>query len=256
MVSPLMRWSQALVLFFLVLLSAGVGKAWHGVRDGFRLDRCNSLKALSGFHASTPSPEVARALTQPFRYLAAGRQCYAFESADGQYVLKLPRTDRCRKTPEATEFFARSVALALETLANETGLEAVTWSGSVTLIDRLGRSHRLAPRSVYLVQPKKQMLFESLEAALAMGDRERALEMLDALLALLSSLNEKGVACKDLSFARNVGYDGRNASCIDVGMFCLKTEWSGSSLTQLRAWLQRKDSEVLRLFDEKVKRLG
>ena len=217
-------------LVLLILFCAGVGKAWHGARQGFRLDRCQ----LTPFEwvGTEPTELEAQALSLPFRFLAAGRQCYAFESADGQYVLKIPRTDvfRARLWRGAGDrlmrkvHFSRSVELARSVLQEETHLSIVRSPGSVTLIDALGRKSRFSCVT-WLLQKKVLLLSEQLRAARAKGDAAQSEQLVHAFDELLERITEKGMVCKDLSFKHNIGYDGRGASFVDIGAFCPREEW-------------------------------
>src|SRR5579872_5769568 len=48
--------------------------------------------------------DTKKILSQPFHYLGRGRQCFAFASEDGKYVLKCIRTDKF-KAPFWTHIF-------------------------------------------------------------------------------------------------------------------------------------------------------
>src|SRR5689334_8295443 len=90
--------------FLLVSGSALVGKGWHLAKDGFNVNRTHSVcwKPGEAVFRAGASP-LDGALQQPYTYLGRGHQCYAFGSADGKYVVKLPRYDRYRLS-----FFLRS----------------------------------------------------------------------------------------------------------------------------------------------------
>lgn len=85
------RWGIGAVFFLIVALVV-----YHGTHkeDGFCLSRVQSdyqedfpwkLPPLE----SSQKLEVERALSQNYRYLSKGSQCYAFVSEDGRYILKL-----------------------------------------------------------------------------------------------------------------------------------------------------------------------
>src|SRR5690554_3870630 len=78
------------VILVLLLISAGVGKGLYSVKDGFSSRRIQSLPYLAD---ENWDEETQEALKQTFHYIGRGRQCFAFASSDGKYVLKLPRTD-------------------------------------------------------------------------------------------------------------------------------------------------------------------
>jgi hypothetical protein len=250
---------KLLAFTLLLLFCAGVGQGWHAARGGLRFDRC-ALNALPSFEGQEPSPEQSQALSQPFRFLAAGRQCYAFESADGKYVLKLPRTDVYRTLPwrsakdkqSRKAYFFRSIDLSLGVLNNETHLEAVRWAHPVTLTDRLGRTRHIS-HATWLLQRKASPLFRQLQEALRAQDGAAARRMVQAFAALLSRLQEKNVVCKDLLFVPNIGYDGETASFIDVGSFCPRELWPHPMTAHIRPWLSAQAPELLDLFDQELK---
>ena len=78
----------------MVLMILGVGKGWHWIKDGFSIQR--TAFPLAPIQESLVDEETRAALQQTYDYLGRGHQCYAFQSADGRYVLKLPRADRYR----------------------------------------------------------------------------------------------------------------------------------------------------------------
>ncbi|HEY4255520.1 MAG TPA: hypothetical protein VGM34_04160, partial [Chlamydiales bacterium] len=245
-----MELRKLFALLFLFLFCAAVGKSWHLARGGFRFDRCVSDPAFI-FLGQEPSLEQSQALSQPFRYLAAGRQSYVFESADGKYVLKLPRTDIYRAAPwrEAGDrqfrkaSVSKSIELSLGLLHAETKLQAIAWPHPVTLIDRLGRQ-RSWSRSVWLLQPKTLTLSQQIERALRAGDSASARHAVQSFAALLSRIQKKGVVCKDLSFTSNIGYDGKEAFFIDTGAFRPKEAWPHPMTSHIRLWLQAADSQL------------
>ena len=137
-----MHMSKILIPFFgLILLSVFAGEALYLLKDGFSPRRIHSLEyAVS----EDWNEEAQQALTQSYRYIGRGRQCFAFTSEDGKYVLKFPRTD-IYKTPfwaralpvhayrarleinhrTREEFIVSSFRISLNELKRQTGLLAM-----------------------------------------------------------------------------------------------------------------------------------
>ncbi len=72
--------------FFILSIALGLSAIAHLRTDGFALHRIQAPLPNASLAPLPPSAE--QALSQPFHYLGKGRQCFVFESADGQYVLK------------------------------------------------------------------------------------------------------------------------------------------------------------------------
>ena len=132
---------KGLILLGLLFLSLGIGKGIYFLKDGFSFRRIHSLKRQECFGLDEHAKHI---LNQTFYYLGRGRQCFAFASSDGKYVLKFPRTDiystplwakvlplkKYRKELESAhkereEFIRESFRISFEYLKEDTGLIAV-----------------------------------------------------------------------------------------------------------------------------------
>lgn len=191
---------------------------------------------------ATPlNEQTKQILAQSFYYLGRGRQCFAFASQDGQYVLKLPRTDifqiplwlkslpfkqcKARKMGEKQErqqFLVDSVSIAFEELKEQTALIAVHLGKSeerqrVTLVDALGSKFKFsAGKTPFVLQYKKPLLTKAFMAAQSVTEKEK---ILSAMLDVIAERAKKGILNRDRSFLRNYAYDGTKAYQIDVGSF-------------------------------------
>ena len=234
------------VFFFLfvIFLSLGIGKIWHWAKDGFSIPRIQGWEKVASYPPLLP--EAVAALEQPYRYLGRGRQCFAFVSEDGKYVLKFPRLDRYRmpfwlralnvsfldrKREELAASHAtrekmilNSFRISWEELREQTGLLGVHMPESVStkhlfLIDRVGRKHEVPlEKMAFILQKKERPLLSALKTA---SQREKE-KILSAFFDLIAEWREKKVLNKDPKFIRDIGYDGTRAYQIDIGSFYRK----------------------------------
>ena len=277
---------KLILLLFLIVFCAGVGKGIYFVRDGFTERRIHGLK-----NWITPDwdEEVELALDQPFYYLGRGRQCFAFASKDGKYVLKLPRTD-IYKTPfwarvlpvkayreqlEAKNlcrqnFVLGSFDISIHELRNQTGLLAVHLGQSfpqgkkIILVDKLGIKHSLRrEKTPFVLQYKKPILMNEFSLARKNGDTQKAEKILDAMLDVIVERAEKGILNRDRSFLRNYGFDGEKGYQIDVGSFYRNPKIEGraayeksirDSIDPVLEWLAKTDPEMLDYLNKTLNR--
>lgn len=287
-------------LIALVGFCALIGKGWHLVKDGFSLNRTCSL-GYNLKHRHSNATLIAEGKTapwnlddsilrQPYTYLGRGHQCYAFASADGKYVIKLPRYDRYRLSfflracpfswltshrhairadiEQRLRFLLNSFHLAFEELQEETALlylhlyRTDHFNFPLVLQDRLGRSHLLDPNQTsFIVQEKKPIMMSSFQQCLEKNRREEAKEILDAFLQVISKRAERGIYNKDPSFLRNFGLDKGKGFQIDIGSFYRKPALSleearkasfQETIHHVRNWLDDIDPEMLYTFDQKI----
>ncbi|MBU6384157.1 MAG: hypothetical protein KGR16_07600 [Verrucomicrobia bacterium] len=232
---------RILLLLALVLVCVEVGQGLHALKSGFSSRR---IQSLSNPASEEWSEEADQALQQTFRYLGRGRQCFAFTSEDGKYVLKFPRTD-IYKTPfwakalpvrayreklEAEhkireQFILTSFQIAFQELKEQTALLAIHLGQSssnrfLTVIDSAGCKHRLPLGATsFVLQHKHPLLMKAFSEALTRGDEHEAKNILNALFAVIDERASLGILNRDRSFLKNYGYDGTRAYQIDVGSF-------------------------------------
>lgn len=268
---------KGLLILTLILFCCLIGEEIHRIKGGFSPRRIQSLDVQlnEGWNE-----EAKRAIQQPFHFIGRGRQCFAFESQDGKYVLKIPRTD-IYKTPfwarvlpvhsyrtklEAKhrakqQFILESFRISFYELKNQTGLLAIHLGQApisekkITLIDASGwRHHVQLVKLPFLLQYKKPILMDSFLKALGKGDRKEAGKILDALLTTITERASKGILNLDRRFIDNYGYDGEIAFQIDVGSFFKKPDLNPSeayekslrdSIDPVKEWLGKLDPEML-----------
>jgi hypothetical protein len=274
-------------LFGIIFFCATVGKTWHWAKDGFSIVR---TKVWENGLSETLGEEAVRALEQPFHYLARGHQCYAFESEDGQFVIKLPRTDRYRlpfwlrsinlpilanyrekirtDLSRRETFILESFRIAYEELRGQTALLAMhlqiseNLGKTVVIFDRLGRSYQLPlHQTAFILQRKKAILMNVFQEALQCGERATAEQMLDAFLEVIAERAKHGILNKDPSFLKNFGFGDAVAFQIDIGSFYRKEGIVGQDAYEksirettgpVRDWLAKQDPEMLKILDQKL----
>jgi len=270
--------------FFLLNLIAFcllVGKGVYWMKKGFSFRRIAAPSQMELVLREDLADEI---LTQPFKYLARGRQCFAFESLDGNYVLKLPRTDiyqipfwvrafpslfpkrsalwQRRKSQE--DFVLNSMRIACESLSEETGTLALHFGQTpdrgqtIRLIDPLGFTYLLpAHKITFALQRKHPLLMKSFKEALRNGDRVAAKALLGSLIDVVIARGKKEIWNKDGSFLRNYGYDGKKAIQIDIGSFYRKPGAIASireTMQRVRGWLGEVDPEMLAFLESEMER--
>lgn len=284
---------KGLRLLLLLLGIALVGKGWHWAKDGFNIERTRFALPLVAKEEEDIPLEVRSALLQPFFYLSRGHQCYAFESKDGNYVLKLPRVDRyrlpfwlrsCRFSfldrqreeisfdrQKRFHFLMNSFQIAFNEMRKETALlylhfhNSSSFRQSLALVDRIGRAYRLdLDRIPFLLQRKKALMMPLLEQSLQNRDRAEAEKILDAFLRIVAIRAKKGIFNKDPSFLRNFGFEEGEGMQIDVGSFYRDPSQdqevsfapSFRQTTQhVQEWLFSIDPEVAKWFARRVEEI-
>ncbi len=275
---------KLVILPLLLLFCVSVGQVLYFVKDGFSPRR---IQSLAHFANEEWNEEVKAALKQTFRYLGRGRQCFAFASADGKYVLKFPRTD-IYKTPlwvkslpvstyrknleadhkEREEFILDSLRISFQELKEQTGLLAIHLGQSesrqfLKVIDASGYLHSLPlGKTSFVLQTKHPILMRTFSEALNRKDLREAKKILDALLHAILERARKGILNRDRSFLRNYGFDGTSAYQIDVGSFFKRADLSQKaafeksardSLDPIQEWLAQNAPELLDYFNNQIK---
>jgi hypothetical protein len=207
---------KIILLLFLTVFCAGIGKSLYYLKDGFSIRRIHTIQ-----NWITPEwdEEADLALSQPFYYIGRGRQCFAFASIDQKYVLKLPRTD-IYKTPfwarvlpvksyrahleedhlVRQDFILRSFDISFHELKAQTGLLAVHLGRSlpkgqkIVLIDKLGTKYSLPiDKTSFVLQYKQPILMKAFSSAREKGDRKEAEKILDALVDAIVERAQMGI---------------------------------------------------------------
>lgn len=230
--------------------------------------------------AAPPSPASTNSpieLQQPLRFLGAGKQFFAFETEDGEYVVKFMKWSRRRplipqgsylekwvkRTPLQKYMDGRkklatnlqnSCLLALQTLPHESQLITARPVQQFTLIDKLGIIHTVPSRVThYYVQRKASSFTDHLEKHPA-----EAASLLRSYIHTVATQCRHGVANLDPVVDRNYGVVDGHVILLDIGSLLASPKlYHGAAiqheivleLLPLRAHLQKHHPEHLPLFD-------
>jgi hypothetical protein len=221
---------------------------------------------------SPPSPTSTASsieLQMPLRFLGAGKQFYAFETADHQYVVKFMKWSRRRPLPLLEKLalhrlqsararlatnLQKSSLLALNALPNETQLVIPRPLDRFTLIDKLGISHSVASCSThYYVQRKAAPFLDHFEK-----HPKEAKPLLQSFIHTVATQCQSGIVNLDPIIDRNYGIVDRRVILLDIGSFLVSPKLSHTAAIQheivlellpLRAYLQENHPEHLSTFD-------
>lgn len=263
-----------LIVLITTLVSLVGVKAYDKWVDGFYLKNIFITTPYDpSWEISYPAAEqeaVARILDQPFYYFAKGRQCYAFISADGKYILKflkcqrvktydignvvayLPqffqqwRQNKQRERQERLHKLFTSYWLAKKELEQESGVFYVHLNPvrcinkPVKLYNKIGVEYQLDINQVpFALQKKAEMVLPTLEQLLDEGHELDVQKRLDQIIAIIVSRVHKGISDIDGSWIirNNVGFLETTAIHVDIGTFARSTE--GNSKDDLQRDLKR-----------------
>jgi hypothetical protein len=238
--------------------------------------------------------EVLKAISQPYRYLGSGGQCYSFVSEDDQYVIKFFKQKafalplwikRCplsflvqslkdkktlKKEKQRGKVFA-AFKLSLDHLPQETGMLYVHLNRTshlnktLSLCDAAGVFHTLHLDDLeFIVQKKAQLAFARIDSLMQSGDTEGAKQAINKLLQLNLELYRKGVRNRDPNFRSNCGFIGSKAIVIDVGRMVCSEEMKDlkrfkldllRSTPRFRKYLAKNHPQLLSYFDTSVEQI-
>lgn len=276
---------KILFIFGIFIFSLLIGKGVYFIRDGFTPRRVQNH--MSNLSSSQIAPEALKILSQDYYYLGRGRQCFAFASKDGKYVLKCPRMDiyhlpfwvrvigtssykkkHLEQKLDRSTFTFNSMRLANEKLKKVTGVlynhleTTAPIEGKITLHDSLGQKHTLPIHTtLFVLQTKQAPWTPAFLNAKTLQEKER---LLSALIDNIVERAKTGILNRDRSFLRNYGTDGEKVYQVDLGSFyesrALTTgaayyKSAQDSLDAIREWLSATDPECLPLIDQRVSTL-
>jgi len=251
----ILKWIVAVFLIFGLIQ----GVLWWDSRaDGFALSKIESNLPVEARWNINPAAEqyekALSALSQPYTYLAHGFQCYAFESADKQYVLKffrhqrlrlpdfvmkLPampifeewRTTRIMSLNRRREYLMRSCKTAQEHAAYETGLIFTHLNmtknlfPTVEITDKIGRTYQVSLDDCqFIVQYKAEHIKPTFKKLVQEGKLDEAKLRIKQIFDLLATCAKRGVQDNDnaLIYKNNIGFLPDRAIYIDGGKLVLK----------------------------------
>lgn len=265
------RWS--LVLF----ISLSLIWVAHVRTDGFSPDLIAG--PLGARPADPATEEIETILSQPFHYLAKGRQSFVFASADGNYVLKFFNQKYLRdpwyaflvqgekaKRALRRSYYENSYAIAQREFGEEILYLHLGPSDRalppVSITDKAACEHTLDLNLLPFVLQKRGISFYAgLDAAYERGGMEGLCRELDAFVEAISLRIAKNIADGDRDVENNWGYVDGHIFHLDPGRLYFdpkladparqKSEWDESTRA-FRRWLQRHYPAAAAYFDQKV----
>jgi hypothetical protein len=247
----------------------------HKKTDGFSLRRIQFEGQISeGERYNYPQ------LSQPFRYLNCGNQCFAFISEDGNYVLKffkyanspIPRfmtqipvlnhfkpfrPHRYEKMLWKQQRDFKGYELAYNTFREETGLIAIHLTPSdhgfptITLSDKLNCRLTLdLNRTPFILQHRAIPVYKQLRAWIAAGRSDLAKQGIASLQELLKKRIALNLRDDDVHFYSNFGFVGTSAIQVDPGHYTQGTTQDPAlemkTITdELITWCKKNAPELL-----------
>lgn len=250
--------------------------------DGFSLSKIRGNLC----EGSAPSIEIRyrEVLSQPFHYLAKGRQCFVFESEDGKTVIKflnyhrfslpwyLPRILFWKEKLNAWEErrhrrfdeTVNSFHLADQMLKDETGLLYVHLQKGgnlphLQMIDHAHRKHSIdLNETAFVLQRKAVPIFEELSRRFQTGGAIALEEGISAFTAFLQKRCSLLVADDDRDVEINFGFCDGKIMLLDPGRLyfnpALKdvekaNEEMAVASKRLRRWLTKRYPESISVLD-------
>lgn len=273
-------------LFYQVLIGClslvAVERFCHWQTAGFTIRKIQSRSHDDSFPEERLTQEQIALLSQNFRFLASGGSCYAFESEDGNYVLKLFKQHHLSPFSWANELplpgnlkeklvakqrkrerVFNSCKMAYQDFKDKTGLIAIHLSltdqelPTINLFDKLGIAHRLPLGKIeFILQKKAEMAYPHIVRLMNENDLEGAKRALDEIVELAAYFPKQGVRDLDPNIETNCGFIGNQAIKIDVGPLirderehtAIQKRVSKASM-QLKRWLNERYPELASYLD-------
>lgn len=217
---------------------------------------------------------IDQVTSKPLTFLGSGKECYAFVSEDGEYVIKffkqkhmkteyilnhLPLSQEMRMLQkevvnrhlERRKKIYQSYQLAYERLQEETGVlylhltKTNYLKQSIHLITKSGEKFTLKLDNIeFLLQRRGTQVFDYLSAY-----PEKGKETINALLNLITIRNQKGIGDADINCEKNLGLLNGKGFQIDVGEFYPSLPCSPSKEELITATLDLKHYLEMHLPD-------
>lgn len=263
--------------------------------DGFTFEKIHSRLSYNPEWAVVVKKEeldqANEILKQPFKYLGKGFQCYAFESIDGNYVLKFFRHQRLRlpdfvasfpdlplvkdyKANKEIDFQKRirylfnGMKTGFANARHETAFLYVHLNkteglhNSVTIFDKIGRKYVVELDKVeFLLQRKARLIKPTLNELMAAGKVDEAKQRIDQIFELFVTCSKKGIHDSDGALIRkdNLGYLEDRCIYIDAGKLSIKRSIQTKEgftrdlkrLRPLEKWLEDTHPALAARFVEK-----
>ncbi|MCB1110884.1 MAG: hypothetical protein KDK64_07865 [Chlamydiia bacterium] len=276
----------ALALFLIVLTYT---TCIHRTK-GFCYKKIHSLYSYDPrWDFGVPNPEqnalLEKISTQTFSLLGSGKECYAFVSDDGLFVVKffkqkhmktqylidyLPlsqqlqmiRREVLNRHKSHRNRLYQSYQLAYERLFDHSGVLYLHLTKTnyikkaITIRSPSGKRLALKLDDMeFLVQKRAYSIFDTIANAPKKGE-----ETIDAILDYLASRNARGIGDDDINCARNLGILEGKVMQVDIGELypalprpAPEKELIAATL-DLKDFLERKHPHLARYLDAEIER--
>jgi hypothetical protein len=207
--------------------------------------------------------QTEAALSQSYRFLGGGGQCFAFVSEDGKFVIKFFKQKKIEKDQAKKKRVFSAFQLSFDRLPEETGIFYIHLNPTehlhktLVFCDYNGKEHLLNLDGLQFVIQKKAILANHhLEELMAKQDLEGAKRAVDQLLSLWLKLHRKGIYNRDPDFSNNYGFADEKPMLIDVGRIApsqkSKQEELAHFTKEFRIYLANRCPELVDYFDEVI----
>ena len=221
-----------------------------------------------------PPPGPSASLT----FIGAGKQFYAFETSDHQYVVKFMKFRRRRPLPWLEKlhlpFFdswknsylavrakrlsslQSSTLLALNHLSSEAALSSYPLPKNLILIDKLGIEYRIDQSQTRFIVQKKAAPF----TVFFEQNPSQARSLISSYIETIASQCKKGICNLD-PVERNYGVVDNRVILMDIGSFMTRSKLDHPAGKKqeifleslpLREWLQNNHPDHLSDFDQSL----
>jgi hypothetical protein len=226
---------------------------------GFCLQKifADDIPYNEAWETASPNADILERLGQPYFFLGAGSECFAFRSADGKNVIKFFKLDVMRPVYLLRGLFLEnyssslsplqrilsmrtfriqrtfdSLSLSYEHLKEETGLLYLHLNPrgevnkTITLYDPCGIAHMVDLRTTrFFLQESATPLRTHLLDLKKKGQWNEACHCIDSVCALIMQRAQKGFSDRDPRI-KNFGFTAGRALEIDAGSFTpCPTHW-------------------------------
>lgn len=222
-----------------------------------------------------PSSSVVQALSQPYRYLGKGRQCYVYLSQDAQTVIKffnvkyltLPWYGKWidgekKKRAQRQKYYRESYPLALDGDSEILYLHLAKSEKllpSLSILDRASRLFHIdLNRTPFVLQRKGDSFYEALQSLYEREGEEGFQEGIHQFVSLIARRIEKKIADADHDVEHNFGLIEGKVFHLDPGRLffeerlwepdLLAKEW-WSATHRFRNWLLKMHPESVSFLD-------
>ncbi len=269
----------------------------HKQTDGFTPRKIRkAFQTQEVAHFSTlisPSEKenIKKILNQPLTYIGRGGQCYAFSTADGQYVVKFLKYNnnypqiwfklfplpfglgnyqklQIARKKKKLEGEYKSYEIALKDLPQETGilymhLDSGDLPGvQLEMFDKIKVHHTLlADPLQFYIQKKGSPFYPELKQLINTGELEAAKKALDEMSSYLIRRSKMNIVDKDNGIWRNFAFYEGKPFQIDIGQFIYENTFSSekeyqknllSFTKEFRLWLETLSPSLANHFTQSI----